>query len=51
MNKQKEKKDATTSMYYLRQPVILGNLIVITLVWLTCSFDFYLIQFLVNTFD
>ena len=38
-------------MYYLRQCTILTNLVVVTLIWLTCSFDFYLIQFLVNTFE
>jgi len=37
--------------FWLRQPKILTNLIVMTIVWLTASFNFYLIAFLLTSFD
>ena len=37
--------------YWLKQRKILTNLIVMTLVWLSCSFNFYLIQFLLTSFE
>ena len=38
-------------MYYLRQPSILVNLIIMSFVWLATSFCYYLILMLTNTFD
>ena len=38
-------------MFWLRQRKILINFIVMTLVWLGGSFNFYLIQFLLTTFE
>ena len=37
--------------FWLKQKRILINLIVMTIVWLTCSFNFYLIQFLLTSFE
>ena len=38
-------------MYYLRQPNILINLIIMSLVWLTTAFGYFLILSLINTFS
>jgi len=38
-------------IFWLKQRKILINLIVMTLVWLGASFNFYLIQFLLTSFD
>ena len=38
-------------MFYLRQKRILANLLIMTVIWLTSSLDFYMINFLVNTFE
>ena len=38
-------------MYYLKQRKILINLIIMSLVWLACSFGYYLILSLTNTFS
>ena len=38
-------------MYYLRQKRILQNLAIMAVVWLATSFNYYLIMYLVNTFD
>ena len=40
-----------TLMYFLRQRKILTNLLVMSFIWLSVSFNWYLIQFLINTFD
>ena len=37
--------------HYLRQPKLLVNLIIMSLVWLSTSFCYYLILMLTNTFD
>ena len=39
------------TIYFLLQKVILANLLIMMFIWLTTSFDYYLVQFLVNTFD
>ena len=44
-------KETPKIMFYLRQPRIQLNLGIMMIVWLTSSLDFYLITFLVNTFD
>ena len=38
-------------MFYLRQPKIVINLILMSFVWLSTSFNYYLISFLLSTFD
>ena len=38
-------------MYYLKQRTILVNLIVMTIGWLVVSFNYYLLTFLMNTFE
>mmetsp|Transcript_1346 Transcript_1346/g.1834 ORF Transcript_1346/g.1834 Transcript_1346/m.1834 type:complete len:152 (-) Transcript_1346:259-714(-) len=38
-------------MFYLRQRRIKINLLIMTVIWLTGSLDFYMINFLVNTFE
>ena len=45
------KRNQKPLMFWLRQRKILINFIVMTLVWLGGSFNFYLIQFLLTTFD
>ena len=48
-----EEKDGQTTppaMYYLRQRKILSNLLIMMVIWLSSSFDYYLIMYLVNTF-
>ena len=37
--------------YYLGQRKIQINLLIMCFIWLSTSFNFYLIQFLINTFD
>ena len=36
--------------FFLKQPKILVNLILMSLVWLTTAFGYYLILSLINTF-
>ena len=38
-------------MFYLRQKKILINLIVMSICWLVSSLNYYLLTFLVNTFE
>lgn len=38
-------------MYYLRQKRLTINLLIMMVVWLVSSVDFYMINYLVNTFD
>lgn len=38
-------------MYYLKQPKILTNLIIMSLVWLATAFGYFLILSLTNTFS
>ena len=38
-------------MYYLKQPKILVNLIIMSMVWLASSFSYFLIFALINTFS
>ena len=37
--------------FFLKKSEIVNNLVIMVLVWLITVFDFYLISFLVNTFD
>ena len=37
--------------FYLTKPDIKNNLIIMVFVWLITVFDFYLVGFLVNTFE
>ena len=41
----------TSTLYYLKQPRLLTNLIIMCLIWLSSSFCYYLILILSNTFD
>ena len=38
-------------MYYLKDRKIAINMAIMMIVWLTASLDFYLITYLVNTFE
>jgi len=38
-------------MFYLRQKKMLSNLLIMMFIWLTSSLDYYMIGFLVNTFE
>lgn len=40
-----------TTSFYLKQPKIMTNLVLMSIVWLSTSFGYYLILTLVNTFD
>ena len=42
---------APTAIYFLKQKRILINVSIMTFLWMGCSFNYYLIQFLVNTFQ
>ena len=37
--------------FYLSKPDVSNNLLIMVLVWLITVFDFYLVGFLVNTFE
>ena len=37
--------------FYLKQPKILTNLIMMSLIWLATSFGYFLVLSLINTFD
>ena len=39
------------TIYFLRQKVIFANLLIMMYVWLTTSFDYYLVLFLINKFE
>ena len=39
------------TIYFLRQKVIFANLLIMMYVWLTTSFDCYLVLFLINKFE
>ena len=39
------------TIYFLRQKVILANLLIMMFVWLTTSFDYYLVMFMINKFE
>ena len=43
--------NTSSTMYYLKQPKLLINLIIMCIVWLTTSFGYYLILSLINTFE
>ena len=43
--------DIPTARYFLKQPEIVRNLVIMSFVWLTASFCYYLILTLINTFD
>lgn len=44
-------KETPPVMFYLRQKRLLTNMLIMMVVWLTSSLDYYMITFLVNTFD
>ena len=46
-----ETKTGMPLRFWLKQKRILKNLISMTIIWLCCSFNFYLIQFLLTSFD
>mmetsp|Transcript_34047 Transcript_34047/g.42013 ORF Transcript_34047/g.42013 Transcript_34047/m.42013 type:complete len:274 (+) Transcript_34047:590-1411(+) len=46
-----EKSAVPPASYYLKQPKIMVNLVIMSLVWLATSFGYYLILSLINTFD
>ena len=53
-NEEDDDKKAKTGLplsYWLKQRKIMINLAVMIIVWLTCSFNFYLIMFLLTSFD
>ena len=46
-----EEEVVPTTSFYLKQPKILTNLVLMCIVWLSTSFGYYLILTLINTFD
>ena len=44
-------EEAPPLMFYLRQKVVLINLIIMIIIWATSTFDYYLVGFLIVTFD
>ena len=46
-----ESRERPTLMYFLRQRQILINVLVMAFIWLSTSFNYYLIQYLINSFE
>ena len=46
-----KQEEAPPVMYYLKDRKIAINMAIMMIVWLTASLDFYLITYLVNTFE
>lgn len=47
---EKEEQATPPAMHFIRQKRILTNLLIMMVIWLSSSFDYYLIMYLVNTF-
>ena len=43
-------EDKTTAKYFMSQPEIRMNVILMSICWMTCSFDYYMVSFLLKYF-
>ena len=51
VGKENDKDNLQPMSFYLKQRKIITNLVIMTLVWLTSAFCYYLVLSLINTFE